>query len=483
MNVPTKDQKQGRRFGWRLRCVEAPAGVPLCLLLHTNRVSKFRRRVTLPVNELSNIVKMKCPLYELFSEYCMNKIKQMQDRHFFDLVCQLWSQNQLVTRHWLPLVVLQAARFRHVVPVWGPPILAELEFWCHIRYVSTQTHAHTHTNTLSFSWLIFSSVSFLVFLNYRYFFRNHNHFPSLPHPRSICGAPCKVSTTFCHYARRSLPDTPVKNTKNHEIHLFHFISFHFISFHFISFIHSFFSFLFVSFPFFSFRFLSSPFLSFPFLCFRFISFISFRFISFRFISFHFVSFHFVSFHVISFHFLSFHFISFFHSFILSFISFHFISFIHGRATRDPWLLCGTQAQSTLARRTTALFHAVLQPITVWRRTCVRSAHPFASWRTNCAETNTYLVQTRHDNAGLQHKQVRTFIQVFFKKAINGFGWFETIQIQSSWDNSDMGQSDAWTLANSSLSKQFPIWNKVNALERMRCFFKDRALKLCLNAAI
>ena len=149
----------------------------------------------------------------------------------------------------------------------------------------------------------------------------------------------------------------------------------------------------------------------------------------------------------------------------------------------PWLLCGTQAQSTLARRTTALFHAVLQPITAWRRTCVRSAHPFSSWRTNCAETNTYLVQTRHDNAGLQHKQVRTFIQVFFKKAINGFGWFETIQIQSSWDNSDMGQSDAWTLANSSLSKQFPIWNKVNALERMRCFFKDRALKLCLNAAI
>ena len=150
MHVPTKDQKQGRRFGWRLRCVEAPAGVPLCLLLHTNRVNKFRRRVTLPVNELSNIVKLKCPLYELFSEYCMNKIKQMQDRHFFDLVCQLWSQNQLVTRHWLPLVVLQAARFRHVVPVWGPPILAELELWCHIRYVSTQTHAHTHTNTLPF---------------------------------------------------------------------------------------------------------------------------------------------------------------------------------------------------------------------------------------------------------------------------------------------------------------------------------------------
>ena len=158
MHVPTKDQKQGRGFGWRLRCVEAPAGVPLCLLLHTNRVNKFRRRVTLPVNELSNIVKLKCPLYELFSEYCMNKIKQMQDRHFFDLVCQLWSQNQLVTRHWLPLVVLQAARFRHVVPVWGPPILAELELWCHIHYVSTQTHAHTHTNTLPFFWLIFSSV-------------------------------------------------------------------------------------------------------------------------------------------------------------------------------------------------------------------------------------------------------------------------------------------------------------------------------------
>ena len=344
------------------------------------------------------------------------------------------------------------------------------------------TDTRTHTNTLPFFWLIFSSVSFLVFFNYRYFFRNHNHFPPLPHPRSICGAPCKVSTTFCHYARRSLPDTPVKNTKNHEIHLFHFISFHFISFHS--------SILFVSFRFFSFLFLSFPFLSFPLLSFPLLSFHFIHFILFHFISFRFISFHFVSFHFLSFHFLSFYFIS-FHSFILSF--FHFISFhsFTGAPSRHlevlgcgaPWLLCGTQAQSTLARRTTALFHAVLQPITVWRRTCVRSAHPFSSWRTNCAETNTYLVQTRHDNAGLQHKQVRTFIQVFFKKAINGFGWFETIQIQSSWDNSDMGQSDAWTLANSSLSKQFPIWNKVNALERMRCFFKDRALKLCLNAAI